>query len=344
VTAACETVTLRHTGEALRGNPLHDPVTRDVVVITPPGYDQSDRAYPVVFWLAGFGSAGKDFLASPVLGESLPERLTRAMRSGQVADALVVLPDCSTRYGGSQYLDTPGCGRYQAYLADELIPFVDRSFRTLGPGRRAIGGKSSGGYGALLMAMRRPGLFDTVIAHSPDAGFEWCYLSLLPGAMDTIRARGGWTAFEADPRAVTPKDGAFMVAMSLVAMAACYAAAPGRPLSEAFPCDPGTGCFRDDVWGRWLGHDPVRLASSHAEQLRELRTLHLDAGIADEYAMHWGARALHESLDRAGVRHRYQEHAGGHHGIEHLFVRSLAFAGQRWQDAEEGRCAASLGS
>jgi S-formylglutathione hydrolase FrmB len=337
-------VRLRHHAPSLRDNPLGDPAVRDVLVITPPGYERSGRRYPVVFWLAGFGSRGADLLHGGVLGEGLDERLTAAMLSGEVPEALVVLPDCSTRYGGSQYLDSPACGRYQTYLVDELVPFVDARFRTLGPGRRAVGGKSSGGYGALLAAMSRPGVFDTVCAHSPDAGFEWCYLSLLPSVLDTLRARGGWAAFVDGPRSTLPRDGAFMVAMSLVAMAACYAGEGAADLAEEFPCDPETGRFREQVWRRWLRHDPVLLAARHADRLRALRTLYLDVGQADEYAMQWGTRALHAALVDAGVPHRYAEHDGGHHGIDHRFVRSLAVAGRRWAGAEERACVVSRAS
>ncbi|MFL6130815.1 MAG: alpha/beta hydrolase [Mycobacteriales bacterium] len=357
-------VRLRHRAASLRDNRLGDPTVRDVLVITPPGYERSGRGYPVVFWLAGFGSRGADLLHGGVLGEGLDERLTAAMRAGAVPEALVVLPDCSTRYGGSQYLDSAACGRYQTYLVDELVPLVDARFRTLGPGRRAVGGKSSGGYGALLAAMCRPGVFDTVCAHSPDAGFEWCYLSLLPAVLDTLRARGGWAAFTDGPRSTLPRDGAFMVAMSLVAVAACYSdrdaaggdAADGdaadrdaADLAAEFPCDPETGSFREKVWRRWLRYDPVRLVAVHADRLRALRTLYLDVGRADEYAMHWGTRALHAALADAGVPHHYVEHDGGHHGIDHRFVRSLALAGRRWaraaeQTAEERACVASPAS
>ena len=86
----------------------------------------------------------------------LTPRLDDSMRSGRAAEAIVILPDCFTRYGGSQYVDSPAIGRYQSYLADELVPFVDEKYRTI-PRReaRAVIGKSSGGYGAMVMGMLR---------------------------------------------------------------------------------------------------------------------------------------------------------------------------------------------
>ncbi len=51
-----------------------------------------------------------------------------------------------TAYGGSQFVDSPGTGRYHSYLCDEVVPFVDAHYRTLPePAHRAISGKSSVG-------------------------------------------------------------------------------------------------------------------------------------------------------------------------------------------------------
>jgi enterochelin esterase-like enzyme len=323
-------LSITHHSDVLRDNPLDDPFVRELIVLLPPGYS-TDRRYPVVYWLAGFGSRGRSLLGAGPLTEAWTSRLGAEMASAQgAADALVVLPDCSTRYGGSQYLDSPRCGRYLSYLTDEIVPYVDANFPTLGQGRRAVGGKSSGGFGAIRAAMAHPDVFTAVCAHSPDAGFEHSYLSLLPRVLDTLRARGGIDRFVDEPTAVVPHDAAFMVAMSLVATAACYAPATGEPLSEAFPCDPRSGVFRDRVWRNWLEHDPVRLVRPHAAALRSLDFLFLDVGQRDDYAMHWGARALHAALDRAQVPHTYEEHDGGHHGIEHRFLRSTRQLMRRW--------------
>jgi enterochelin esterase family protein len=330
VTTTCALATLRHSSEVLRGNPLGDPTEREVLVLLPPGYDPTQR-YPVVFWLSGFGSRGRDVLNGGVLTEPLAARLGRAMADGDMPEALIVLPDCATRLGGSQHLDSPYCGSYQTYLVDELVPFIDQALPTLGAGRRAVGGKSSGGYGAIMAAMSRPGTFDAVCAHSPDAGFEFSYLSLLPRALDTIRARGGFDEFAADPVRHVPHDSAYMVAMSLVAMAACYAPDSTTRLADHFPCDPESGLFRDDVWAQWLAHDPVRLVNGASAALGSLDLLFLDVGRRDDYAMHWGGRALSAALGKAGVDHVYEEHDGGHHGIEHRFVRSLGVLGARWR-------------
>jgi S-formylglutathione hydrolase FrmB len=333
-------VLVDHESECLRGNPLGDPYRRRIEVYLPPGHG-GGRRYPVVYWLPGFGA--RPTLGGPplVFGGPVADRLYRAMADGRIPRALLVVPDCTTGYGGSQYLDSAACGRYAGYLA-EVVAAVDGRFATRPePASRAVAGKSSGGYGALIAGMTS-GLFGAVLAHSPDAGFEHCYLPLLPATLDAVRAVGGVDELLAR-RESGPHDAAFMVAMSIIAMGICYADKPWVTPSDALPCDPATGLFRDEVWRRWLTHDPVRMlrgagqgggpsgtSRDHAGRLAELRLLYLDVGDRDEYGMHWGVRALHAALKTCGVTHLYREHAGGHHGIEYVFVDALAELSRVW--------------
>jgi enterochelin esterase family protein len=93
---------------------------------------------------------------------------------------ILLLPDATTRFGGSQYINSSATGRYQDYLL-ELVDRADHSLRTL-PRReaRAIAGKSYGGFGALTMAMDHPEAFGLVGDHSGDKYFEYCYFPELP--------------------------------------------------------------------------------------------------------------------------------------------------------------------
>nr|WP_269330207.1 alpha/beta hydrolase-fold protein [Kineosporia babensis] len=328
---------VEHESECLRHNPLGDPFRRTVEVHLPPGYDES-RSYPVVYWLSGFGARPTLATRPYAFGSAPIRRLHQAMLEGSVPAALLVVPDCTTAFGGSQYIDSPGCGAYAQYLA-EVVDVVDHRFATV-PGwrARAVAGKSSGGYGALIAGMTSP-LFGSVLAHSPDAGFEHCYLPLLPSVLDHLGAAGGLEHLLAQ-RESGPHDASFMVAMSLVAMGVCYSSRAGLTAGQAFVCDPVTGRFRDEVWQQWLRHDPVRMVADHVHALSSLALLHIDVGQRDEYGMHWGARALHATLEQHGLPHRYREHAGGHHGIEHVVVEALAALKEIWpQHPEPLACA-----
>ena len=134
-----------------------DPVERMLPVYLPPGYDdQPSRRFPVIYALAGHGGSGPLMLAPSAWGESFPERIDRLIRAGRMEPVIAVLPDCWTIFGGAQYINSSALGSYEDYLNDELIPYVDTHYRTL-PDRahRAITGKSSGGYGGLVLARRR---------------------------------------------------------------------------------------------------------------------------------------------------------------------------------------------
>ncbi|MFJ5549896.1 alpha/beta hydrolase-fold protein [Streptomyces sp. NPDC093225] len=330
-------VVLDHESTCLRGNPLGDPTRRRIEVHLPPGYD-GVRRFPVVYWLPGYG-ANPSLTHKPLaFGATVADRLREAMKDGRVPPALLVVPDCTTSYGGSQYIDSAASGAYGGYLA-EVVAEVDARFATRPePAWRAIGGKSSGGYGALVAGMTCD-LFGSVVACSPDAGFEHSYLPLLPRTLDTVRAAGGVEALLAR-RDSGPHDVPFMVAMSIIAMGMCYADDPRTTASDALPCDPVTGVFRDDVWQRWLTHDPVRMLPAHADRLAGLGLLHLSVGERDEYGMHWGARALHAALDAHRVPHHYREHEGGHAGIEYVYAEALAGLWKVWGEPEGDACAA----
>jgi enterochelin esterase-like enzyme len=141
----------------LAGNLPGDPTERMLPVYLPPGYADGSERYPVIYVLAGHGGSGPLELNSPPWGESFPERLDRLITTGKAPPVIAVLPDCFTIFGGAQYLNTAALGQYEDYLIDELVPYVDANYRTLADrAHRGITGKSSGGYGAMVQAMRHP--------------------------------------------------------------------------------------------------------------------------------------------------------------------------------------------
>ena len=109
----------------LADNPLGDPATRKVPVILPPDYETSGRRYPVIYGLTGFTGSGPMMLNVTAWQPNLQERIDILMAHGRLPPAIFVLPDCFTRYGGSQYLNSTAIGRYEDYLIEEIVPFVD---------------------------------------------------------------------------------------------------------------------------------------------------------------------------------------------------------------------------
>jgi enterochelin esterase family protein len=309
----------------LRGNRLGDPHQRTFPVYLPPGYDDTSVRYPVLLALAGYTGTGRMMLNASAWGEPLDARLDRLHAEGRIGPMIVVMPDCMTRYGGSQYLNSSATGRYADHLVHDVVPHVDRNFRTLAtPRHRGLFGKSSGGYGAIVHGMLHPHVFGAVACHSGDMAFEYCYGADFPKFLEQMAAHGGpqrfLAAFETAPR----KTRAMVEALNILAMAACYGPDPRRrPLGIAWPMDLTTGAIDLRVWSRWLNHDPLRMAQGHVAALRRLRLLYLDCGRRDEFNLLWGARQLTAELRRLRVAHLYEEFDDGHMDVSYRFDRSL---------------------
>jgi enterochelin esterase-like enzyme len=139
------------TSELLRANPLGDPAERPLWVYLPPGYDdEPTRRYPTIYVIQGYtGHIAMWFNRTP-FRQPFPELADAVFaRADAPPPAVLVYVDAWTSYGGSQFVDSPGTGRYHSYLCEEIVPWVDARYRTISDrDHRAIMGKSSGGYGA----------------------------------------------------------------------------------------------------------------------------------------------------------------------------------------------------
>jgi enterochelin esterase-like enzyme len=307
--------------DVLRGNPLGDATERDLHVYLPPGYDEAKR-YPAVLALAGFTGTGASLFNVDPLGEDLKRRLDRLITGGACPPIIVAAPDCFTRVGGNQYINSTATGRYEDYLVREVLPFVERAHPV---GRWGVAGKSSGGYGAIILGMRHAGTFSALADHSGDANFELCYMHELGDALDRFREAGDpakWLkAFWADNNRHRKKH---MKALNMLAMAAHYSPNPSSPhLGIDFPFDLATGELRPDVWERWRAWDPVNLVAEHAEDLKKLRLIYIDCGSRDEWNLQWGARALAAKLRKHGLSPHYEEFDDGHMSISYRYDVSL---------------------
>ena len=308
----------------LRDNPLNDPAARDLYVYLPPGYTDNPHArFPVVYCLTGFTGRGLMLLNSQPFTPSLSERMDALIERGAIQEMIIVMPDCFTRLGGSQYINSEATGRYEDYLVQEIVPYVDAHFRTRPEsGARAVMGKSSGGYGALVHGMRHADVFGLVASHSGDAYFEYCYP---PDFIKYVREVGA-----ADPAQFLDKfwseerKGKEDVSvLNVLAMSACYSPDASAPLGLRLPFDPRTGEIIAEVWERWLQHDPVRLVERYADELRRLKLLYIDAGTRDEFALDLGARVLSERLKAHNIPFVHEEFDDGHFNISYRYDRSL---------------------
>ena len=314
------------TSAVLANNPLGDPHVRTLPVYLPPSYHaDDDRRYPVVWMLSGFLGRGQTLLNDNFLQPSIQQQIDALIANG-MPPIIMALPDCQTRYGGSQYINSAATGRYEDHLIEELVPFVDTNFRTLrSPQHRGVIGKSSGGYGALIHGMKHPDVFGAVACHSGDMYFEWCYQPDLPKFLNRIvRNNHDPAQFWVDFANKQKKGGGDIEALNMVAMASCYSPNPDAPgLGIDFPVDLHTGEMKPDVWARWKQHDPLQLVAQYADNLKQLKLLFIDCGTRDEYNLHYGARILAQRLQAAGVAFEHEEFDDGHRSTWYRYDVSL---------------------
>jgi S-formylglutathione hydrolase FrmB len=319
--------------EVLRGNPLGDPSRRPLWVYLPPGYDdEPDRRYPSIYMIQGLTGQLDMWRNRPAFRRNFVELADEMLAAGESPPCVLVWVDCWTSLGGSQFLDSPGTGRYHTYLCDEVVPFVDANYRTLAaPDHRGIAGKSSGGYGAMVTPMLRPDLFGGLATHAGDALFECCYL---PEFRDSVRALRDdyagsyekfWEDFRSRPPMSKDSDGHLM---NNWCMAACYSADDDGTVR--LPFDVDTGQLIPEVWERWLAWDPVRMAPKHADALRSMKAIYVDAGKRDEWFLDLGAEAFRRELEKLGVTDYFFElFDATHMGIEYRYPQSLKYLAER---------------
>jgi S-formylglutathione hydrolase FrmB len=322
------------TSELLRGNPLGDPYERPLWVYLPPGYDDDpDRRYPTVYVIQGYTGHLEMWRNRAPFRQPFTETADAVFARGQAPAALVVYVDAWTSYGGSQFVDSPGTGRYHSYLCDEVVPWVDGRYRTLpAAAHRAITGKSSGGFGAMITPMLRPDLFGALATHAGDALYELTYIPEFGPAVRLLRDYDGdiWRWWDDFRSRVSFTKEADRILLGLLGVAACFSAHEDG--SVELPFDSRTGAIRPEVWERWLDWDPVRMAPRYPAALRSLRGIWIDAGTRDDFFLDLGAEAFRQALREVGVADdviRFELFDATHAAIDYRYPLSLAWLCQR---------------
>ncbi len=311
---------------SLAGNLLGEPIGRRVAVWRPAG--QEGAGLPLLVALAGFAGSGLAMAGFRSFGENLPERLDRLTAEDRLPPVVVAMPDAFTRLGGNQYVDSPILGGWSGFLADALVPAVEAQYGCGGAGRRGLFGKSSGGYGALINALRRPDDWSAVACHSGDLGFDWVYRPELPAALRGLAPYDGDVAsFRARLAEKEQASGEEVTTLMMLAMAASYDPDPAAWPDIPLPLDRSTARLDPDRWQRWLAHDPLAIVEAGPgpwrEALGDLRALTIDCGSRDEYNILYGSRRFSAALATAGIAHRYEEFPGTHSGTAHRMDESL---------------------
>jgi Putative esterase len=318
--------------EVLKDNPLGDPHVRPFWVYVPPGYDDSDERYPSIWVIQGLTGQIDAWRNRTAFRKNFPELVDELFASGDSPPAILAFVDAWTSLGGSQFIDSPGTGRYLTYICDELVPFVDANYRTLpGAEHRGITGKSSGGYGAMVDPMLRPDIFGGLATHAGDALFETCYLPDFRKSVRSLRDQyeGSFDKFWEDfrSRPAFSQDSDYTL-LNDWCMAACYSADDDATVH--LPYDTATGELRPEIWERWLAWDPVRMVKGHADALRGLKAIYIDAGKRDQFYLDLGAEAFRRELEGIGVTDVFFElFDATHSAIEYRYPLAVKYLAER---------------
>jgi len=320
--------------ELLRDNPLSDSPRRPLFVYVPPGYENAtDKTLPSIYVIQGFTGQVTMWLDREPFEPSMIERVDELFTRGDTPPAVVVFVDAWTSIGGSQFINSTAVGPYMDYLCDEIVPFIDERYPVVAAaGHRGITGKSSGGYGAMIVPMLRPDVFGALASHAGDALFEVCYMKDFHATARILRDRfeGSydvfWERFRAAPRLDFAVHGSPLNAW---AMAACYSPDPDEPTRPQLPFEIDTGRVIPEVWERWLEWDPVYVAPKRLDALAGMKRIYLDAGKSDEFNLDLGAIAFSKELTKGGINHTLELFEGAHGGLAHRYpnaIRQLVLA------------------
>jgi S-formylglutathione hydrolase FrmB len=264
-------------------------VPKNVVVYLPAGYDaQPAKRWPVFYYLHGLGGTETNWVKSGKLdaaADSLGLQAIVVMPDGDNgfyvdSDFAVDYDACIKDGTGLLFPDAPRMQtcvkqlRYATYITEDLIGWVDRTYRTINTREgRAIAGLSMGGFGALVLGMKHPDLFAAAASHSGvDAllyagphPYERGQVKMVGDVKDwggKLGPLGGWV----------------------------------RAL------------FGPDI-ARWRAHDPAALVENVAPNRP---ALYLDAGTEDEFFLHNGAQLVHDLLVARTIEHTWYIGPGHH--------------------------------
>src|SRR5687768_3498989 len=153
-------------GASLKGNLMGESDSPEVSIYLPPSYaTDRDRRYPVVYLLHGY--IGNDLGYFGPTGRQLHVIAERVFANGSAREMILVMPNCYNTYAGCMYSNSVTAGNWEGYVADDLVAYMDKNYRTIASrDGRGLGGHSMGGYGTLRIGMKRPDVFSSLYALS----------------------------------------------------------------------------------------------------------------------------------------------------------------------------------
>jgi len=285
-------------GPSLAGNLLDQPDAPEVSVYLPPGYAANpDRRYPVVYVLHGYSGTDAGWFGND---SRMKANLTadNVMGEGTSEEMILVMPNCNNMFNGCMYVNSAATGYWEDYIADDLVGYIDSHYRTI-PDRmaRGLAGHSMGGYGVLLIGMRRPDVFSALYAMS-----SCCLLNNAP-SLEAVEVQNERMADDFEGY----QAGTFDNVMQ--AQAAAWAPNPDNPpYYFDFPYQDGEELPL--VSRKWTANSPLVFVDQYVPALKQYRGIFLDVG--DEDGLEATNTQLSAAMTRLGIEHNYEIYEGNH--------------------------------
>lgn len=300
-------VVVDHLYSALLENPGGENPTRRVTIYLPPGYDESDQRYPVIYYLHGF--TWSDSLM--IVGDHFDQLLDKAIATNKIRPIIVIMPDQYTLYRGSFYTNSTFTGKWADFTGKDLVAFIDKNYRTI-PDKdsRGVAGHSMGGQGALKMGMLFPDVFSSVYALSPAVldGAKGDY-GILGEAyyrrINEIKSREQLITGEGT---INPN--------AIVAMGRAYTPNQDKPPFYAdlpYEYKNDSLIINYKVLNIWTHKSVIGMVDDHIEDLKKLKALKLDWGRNDQWKhIPPSCQQFSKKLENLGINHYAEEYIGTH--------------------------------
>ena len=288
----------------LVSNIVGDSPNRRVLVYLPPSYRaEPSRRYPVLYLLHGATSLPEEWLDGSYQGFDLRKAMDSLVLTKAIPEFIVVMPDADNALGAGFYANSPPMGNWEDFVVRDLVRHVDGRYRTdTVSARRALVGHSMGGFGALAIGFKYPGIFGLVYAISP------CCLAFV-GRFDP--SSPAWPML-ANLRRWQDAPGQVRTVLGMTAALDGNRTSPR--MFDELPFTAGSGGVmspNERAQARWLARMPSDLASAMVRRGDHQPLLLVEAG-SEETGLLDGIRLLRARLDSLGVRYADTTFTGGH--------------------------------
>jgi S-formylglutathione hydrolase len=302
-------------GKSLEGNLEGDSPDRDVAVYLPPSYNTSrNQRYPVLYLLHGFTDNVDNWWGVKQHFVNVPAVTDKALAAGG-KEMIIVMPNAFTRYQGSMYSNSATIGDWETYVAKELVAYIDSHYRTTpGPAGRGLAGHSMGGYGAIRIGMKQPGVFSSLYLLSP------CCM-----AAGNARPNPKAEAIH-DPAEVATAD---FFTKAMFASAAAWSPNPNNP-PFFLDLPYKNGEVQPQVVAKWQSNAPLTIIDQYISNLRQYKAIAMDAGTKDQ-PIAGTVEMLSKVLNDYKIQHVYETYEGDHINrvAERLEKKVLPFFAER---------------